>query len=273
MAEGSRRALILAAVCTSLAVAASSAALLWLHRRRLRRDLDDAEGEGVGEGGGFAAGSLPDTSVPEALHTMLHGPRLSRARAARALTEILSGEVQVLEEVLDEARGTHSEFGGGRRSDGHTLLTLALEDLAQGDADAEAFADFLLQCTNYDAEWDESDEWNQMALSAVKFLREREGAEARLVQAVQALAGGPLGAKASVLHRRMKGERVASPELGESSDTPGMLSMNTRAYCPVCLKMCQEMVRCPRCRNVGYCTTEHMAEDAGRHRAWCFSRG
>lgn len=249
-----------APIVTGVAIVVSSALLLTWWRRRARGEF---------------ASSLPDTSVPEALHTLLHGSRVWRARAARALTEILSGEVQVLEEILDEARGVHPEFGGGKRADGCTILGVALNDLAVVDADAEAFADLLLQCTCYDTEWDESDEWNQMTLEALKFLRDNERADRRLEVALKYQGGTRVGAKIVTLRNRLNGERVPMDD-GQTDDvpggTPGMLSMNTRVYCPVCLTMCPTMVRCPQCRNVGYCSEKHLSEDAPRHCSWCFAR-
>lgn len=191
------------------------------------------------------------------------------------MTEILNGEVQVLEEVLDEAREKHPEYGI-RREDGRTVLSMVIDGLAErgaaaNDAEAEAFVDLLLQCSFFDPEWDETDEWNEMALEAVAHLRDVEGAEERLARAEKLHAGGAVGSKVAVLRQRLRGDRVAkAAPAGESLATPGMLSMNTRVSCPVCMSMKEEPVRCPRCRNVGYCCIDHLRVDAKRHGAWCF---
>eukprot|EP00933_Yihiella_yeosuensis_P068390 TRINITY_DN7396_c1_g1_i1.p1 TRINITY_DN7396_c1_g1~~TRINITY_DN7396_c1_g1_i1.p1 ORF type:complete len:260 (+),score=58.31 TRINITY_DN7396_c1_g1_i1:103-882(+) len=235
---------------------ASAAFLLW---RRRRQDSN--------------ASSLPDTSVPEALHTLARGePRSLRAAAARAIAAIMNGEVQVLEEVLDEEEGKHPEFGG-RLPDGRGVLGVVLDDLASGggsECEQEAFADLLLQCTYFDSEWDETDEWNELALRAVSYLQKTLKAEAR-VAAAEKNCSGPAAIKASVLRRRLQGDRKTTIGASEDGDTPGMLSMNTRVTCPVCMTMKPDMLRCPRCRNVGYCCAEHMRQDAERHSCWCFA--
>lgn len=243
-------------IFTVVVITASVAVLSWLRRRNAAR----------------GAAELPDISVPEALHTLARGPRPRRALAARALTEILCGEVQVLEEVLDEAKGAHPEFGG-LRSDGRSILSVVLDDLLVKDSFSEAFVDLLLQCTAYDKEWDEADEWNQLVVSAASYLRDQEAAAVRLAKAEVLHRGGVVAAKAALLRKRLQGERTAAADLSEKLAAPGMLSMNTRAYCPVCLTMCPEMVRCPTCRNVGYCSHMHMQEDVRRHGAWCFPVG
>lgn len=258
---------------TAAAVAVASAWLLhWWHTRR--RSGENQE--------------VPDISIPEALHTLAHGPPESRVLASRALTGVLSGEAQVLEEVLDEASGQHPEFGG-KRADGRSILGVVLDDLnagvasgtRKGQIDAEFLIDFLLQCTDWDSEWDETDEWNSMVLRAVAMLRNDEGAEAHLAEAEAQLPNiqvdGPspcsaTAAKIAVLRRRLGGEREvqAADPREEPGVSPGMLSMNTRVQCSVCNVMRPDFVRCPRCRNVGYCTGEHLKEDALRHSAWCF---
>mmetsp|Transcript_63806 Transcript_63806/g.138741 ORF Transcript_63806/g.138741 Transcript_63806/m.138741 type:complete len:255 (-) Transcript_63806:166-930(-) len=240
-------------VCSLIALSGTMLAFYWQRKRR-----------------SFVRDELPDISIPEALYAMLHGPKEHRAQAARALSEVLSGEVQALEEVLDEAAGVHPQYGGGKRGDGHCLLSLALESLNQEDDIAEAMIDFLLQITAYDIEWDDQDEWNQTALraigvlwdlGAVKFL-ERGGGNAHIK------------GKTTILLRRLKGERLPTPEPREYDldEKPCMLSMNTRVYCPQCLTMQLDMVRCPQCKNVGYCCKEHMLEDRERHSFWCFPR-
>ncbi|CAE7707202.1 unnamed protein product, partial [Symbiodinium pilosum] len=128
--------------------------------------------------------SLPDISVPEALYALARAPcRTKRAACARALTSIVAGEVQVLEEILDESQGKHPEFGGVL-PDGRGVLSVVLEDLACHTVDdTEAFADLLLQCTDFDANWDDSDEWNTLTLQAVDYLRQDLKAEAFILVA------------------------------------------------------------------------------------------
>jgi len=258
----------LAVLSTAVAILVPAALLSLWRRKRARVAI--------------GVGATPDTSVPEALHTLARGPRGQRTLAARALAEIVSGEVQVLEEILDEARGAHPEFGGGRVNDGRTVLGVVLDDLAGADDCAEAAAELLLQMTHYDTEWDDTDEWNELAMAAVAYLRDEEAAEAKLTRALAEQGksadgvGTAVASKAAVLRRRLRGERnAAAPEDGADSfrapAAPGMLSMNTRAFCPVCLTRGPNMVRCPQCCNVGYCSTAHLREDAKRHRAWCYS--
>lgn len=236
---------------------------------------------------------LPDTSVPESLHCLAHGEHRQRVLSARAITAIMQGEAQVLEEFLDDAQRKNPEFGG-RRADGRSLIRVVLADLAAGPAsesldphgDTEALLDLLLQSTAYDPEWDDTDDWNETVLLAAGLLRD-EGAGAQLAAAearllasqAAALAQGAealqaqalaLAAKAAVLLRRLAGEKAAaSADLAESAETPGMLSVNTRVKCPVCLVMQEQMLRCTQCHNVGYCSAKHLLEDAPRHSAWC----
>jgi len=256
-------------ICT---LAVVTAATLFIYRRSRH-------------GSSVALPEVPDTSVPEALHTLGHGTRAKRALAARALVEILGGEVQVLEDVLDEAQGAHPDVGGGRGNDGRGVLGVVLDELAgldpqgpppQGETgqrggEGEALVDLLLQCTAYDSQWDESDEWNQLTLRAVSFLCEEERAEVRLSLARDRYRGSLVAQKAAVVQRRLAGERAAAAEVNSLSPAPGMLSMNTRFACPVCMRMRADLVRCPQCRSVGYCSEEHMRSDADRHRAWCFA--
>ncbi|CAE7401107.1 unnamed protein product [Symbiodinium natans] len=141
--------------------------------------------------------------------------------------------------------------------------------------DTEAFADLLLQCTAFDAEWDDTDEWNALTLQAVAYLRQDLKAEA-FVASAESNTFAAVRKKASVLRRRLGGERAAGPTAGSLEEEgicmPGVLSMNTRVQCPVCMVMQQELLRCPQCRNVGYCSMQHLQEDAPRHSVWCSSR-
>ncbi|CAJ1427659.1 unnamed protein product [Effrenium voratum] len=134
--------------------------------------------------------------------------------------------------------------------------------------ETEAFADLLLQCTAFDASWDETDEWNEFTLSAVHHLQELK-AEERISRA-EAGNSSSVRAKAATLRRRLAGERgCAAPKGPDPADVPMMLSMNTRVQCPVCMTMQPDLLRCPTCRNVGYCSAEHLQADAGRHKFWC----
>lgn len=243
--------------------------------------------------------------MPEALRCLSYGLRPEQqAEAARALVGILGGEAQVLEELLDEVANVHPDYGGGLRA-GCSLLGVGLRTLAKGvetkdtkDAEPsassslcrdcrpsaaveEAWADLLLACTGFDPEWDETDDWNEQTIRAVNYLRNEEKAESFLTAARSRLARETessssyvaLVAKVDVLQRRLGGERTApAPEDADepARHTPGMLSMNTRVCCAVCMSQNEKMVRCTRCRNVAYCCFEHLSADAKRHIIWCF---
>lgn len=249
------------AVCTALVGLATAVAVYAWWKRRQAATSSETK-----------VCSAPDISVPEALHTLVHGPRDRAALAARALTDILCGEVQVLEEVLDEAKGKHLEYGR-RRSDGRSIFAVALHALLQEDELAEAFIDFLLQCTYFDKEWDETDEWNELALETVAYLRDTEAADAKLEEVLTVQQDGLVRVKSIALRKRLAGERLDAPPLSEDIVGPGMLSMNTRVCCPVCLTMAPEMVRCQHCNNVSYFTQAHLEEDAARHGFWCDFQG
>ena len=113
--------------------------------------------------------SVPQCSVPEILHALAHGDSTVRALAGRALRSIIFGEVDVLEDLLDDVAGKHADDFGKRRTDGRTLLDIAVEDASNGDADAISL---LLAVTELDEAWDVAeDEWNllvQRARSEVK---------------------------------------------------------------------------------------------------------
>ncbi|CAJ1427657.1 unnamed protein product [Effrenium voratum] len=159
---------------------------------------------------------------------------------------------------------------GGLLPDGRGVLAVVLDDFAADTEpnETEAFADLLLQCTAFDASWDETDEWNEFTLSAVHHLQELK-AEERISRA-EAGNSSSVRAKAATLRRRLAGERgCAAPKGPDPADVPMMLSMNTRVQCPVCMTMQPDLLRCPTCRNVGYCSAEHLQADAGRHKFWC----
>lgn len=255
-------------------VAGTAAFLLWQRKRKTKTktktEVTEEDDEIIDE----PTSSLPDISVPEALLALALGePKSKRAQAARALTAILDGEFQVLEEVLDEAAGAHPEYGrSGRSADGRGVLGVVLDDLiGPSEQDSEAFADFLLQCTSYDPQWQADDEWNEFTQRAVRFLADKENAGLRLTAAqCQATRGGRLAVKLQALQQRIAGERLPSPEHADSGEVPGMLSMNTRVQCASCMQMRPDLLRCTRCRNVAYCSAQHMRDDVARHSEWCF---
>ena len=99
--------------------------------------------------------NVPQCSVPEILHALAHGDKTVRALAGRALRSIIFGEVDVLEDLLDDVAGKHSDDFGQRRTDGRTLLDIAVEDASNGDADALSL---LLAVTELDDAWDVAEE-------------------------------------------------------------------------------------------------------------------
>ena len=222
-----------------------------------------------------AGSSLPQVSIPEALHALAHGSALKRVLASRAVCSIIFGEVTVLEEVLDDAAGTHSEYGA-RRSDGRSLLDVAVADAASGDVDALTF---LLAITETDPSWDDEDEWNATARRAAAAL----AASPRAAPVLDALAaaGGPTGAAAEVLVARLAGD-PASPatetpdgfRAGDGGLAPEPLPFNTRVHCAVCSQPAhtadgKQTLECATCRNVTYCCPDHRDLDRKRHGFWC----
>ena len=219
-----------------------------------------------------ATGGVPGVSIPEALHALAHAPPLKRALAARAVCGIVFGEVTVLEEVLDDAAGTHSEYGA-RRDDGRTLLDIALGDAGGGGADALTF---LLAITERDDAWGDDDEWNAAAIKAAAVVGAAPGADVAL--AALAAAGGPAAEGAAALRARINGDAAPTPDtLRDSADAaaaPEPLPFNTRVHCAVCAQPAhtadgKQTHECRLCRNVTYCTAAHRDEDAVRHAFWC----
>jgi hypothetical protein len=221
---------------------------------------------------------IPQCSVPEILHALAHGDETVRALAGRALRSVMFGEVDVLEDLLDDVAGKHAQDFGRRRADGRTLLDIAVGDAAAGDADALSL---LLAVTELDDNWDvEEDEWNVLviraraAVGAVKTqARTRDrmlGSQAR--KGVDAAPG--LARAAACLARRLEDPTLklaTPPGFRQEDDTlvPEPLSFNTRARCAVCGKGVGAEFRCGRCRNVTYCCAAHRALDATRHGYWC----
>ncbi|CAH0366567.1 unnamed protein product [Pelagomonas calceolata] len=108
--------------------------------------------------------NVPQCSVPEILHALAHGDSTVRALAGRALRSIIFGEVDVLEDLLDDVAGKHADDFGKKREDGRTLLDIAVEDASNGDADAISL---LLAVTELDDAWDVAeDEWNLLVQRA-----------------------------------------------------------------------------------------------------------
>ncbi|KAJ8600427.1 hypothetical protein CTAYLR_001481 [Chrysophaeum taylorii] len=201
-------------------------------------------------------------SVPEALHVLTHSASAElRGLAARALCAILFGEVAVLEELLDEVRRTHPEFGAPR-SDGRHLLDVAIDDMANGSQDA---AMLLLAATETDPEWDDRDEWNKLTAEA-----------AALVDADRLPITGGLAQAAAVLVARKRNARAPTPRGLSLHDAcapriariPDVLPFNTRVACAECGASLLA-TRCPACNNVGYCCESHATKDAARHALWC----
>ena len=207
---------------------------------------------------------VPQCSVPEILHALAHGDKTVRALAGRALRSIIFGEVDVLEDLLDDVAGKHADDFGRRRTDGRTLLDIAVEDASNGDADAVSL---LLAITELDDAWDVAeDEWNllvQRARSEVK-----RAARGRL-QARPSEGSPGLACLAARLDA--PAAKIATPAGFRAEDdtlVPEPLSFNTRARCAVCGVGCSER-RCARCRNVTYCCDAHRDADAARHGYWC----
>ena len=219
-----------------------------------------------------AVQSLPQVSIPEALHALAHGSPLKRVLAARAVCSIMFGEVTVLEEVLDDAAGTHSEYGK-KRSDGATLLDVAVGDASAGAPDALMF---LLGITERDPEWDDEDEWNATSKRAAAALEAARRARPGL-EALSRGAPGPAKDAADVLLARLRGDRAETPDGFKAGDTglaPEPLPFNTRVHCPVCTQPAhtadgKQTFECVTCRNVTYCCQAHRDQDAKRHAFWC----
>ena len=208
--------------------------------------------------------SVPQCSVPEILHALAHGDKTVRALAGRALRSIIFGEVDVLEDLLDDVAGKHADDFGRKRTDGRTLLDIAVEDASNGDADAISL---LLAITELDDAWDvDEDEWNllvQRARGEVK-----RAARGRLREPSE---GASLGLACLAVRLDAPAAKIATPNGFRAEDdtlVPEPLSFNTRARCAVCGVGCSER-RCARCRNVTYCCDAHRDADAARHGYWC----
>ena len=93
--------------------------------------------------------SVPQCSVLEILHALAHGDKTVRALAGRALRSIIFGEVDVLEDLLDDVMQALRPLRK-KREDGRTLLDIAVEDASNGDADAVSL---LLAITELDERW------------------------------------------------------------------------------------------------------------------------
>ena len=211
--------------------------------------------------------SVPQCSVPEILHALAHGDKTVRALAGRALRSIIFGEVDVLEDLLDDVAGKHADDFGKKREDGRTLLDIAVEDAANGDADAISL---LLAVTELDDAWDVAeDEWNllvQRARGEVK-----RAAHGKLRPSQGGFGREALGLACLLQRLDAPAAKIATPNGFRAEDdtlVPEPLSFNTRARCAVCGVGCSER-RCARCRNVTYCCDAHRDADAARHGYWC----
>jgi len=247
-----------------------------------------------------ANAAYPDISIPEGLHTLAHGPRKLKVAAAGALCEIVNGEVQVLEEILDEAKCVHVPVP----ADGRNIFTVLIDELSLGAfAGAEVLATFIERCTAYDTAWDDEDEWNQQVLQVHEFLKECPGAVSGLARAKAKQYGAAASLLGTVL-LRLQGDRKAVAEavaeavavplwrrlfslllwllqrlgLGRSPShiettlpaPPEVMSVNTRVQCAVSGKYTTKPVVCPKCKDANYCSEEHLKSDAVRHGTWCF---
>lgn len=226
-----------------------------------------------------------DLSIPEALNTLVFGPRDAKALAARALADLVYGEVQVLEEVLDEAQGVHVALPSDGR---HIFMVLADALSAERFEDAEAIALFLERCTAYDCEFNDEDEWNQQVLKLHALLKESPGFVASLARAKLKQVGACSIFLEKVLDRLASdktAQMVIVDDLSRSRGfgcacrrprsacAPKLIFVNTRVQCAVCKEPLHELdtpVRCPGCRCTSYCSKEHLDEDVIRHAAWCF---
>lgn len=244
--------------------------------------------------GRLQAVGYPDISIPEGLHTLAHGSRKFKVLAAGSLSEIVNGEVQILEEILDEAKGVHVPIP----PDGRNLFTVLIDELSLGSFEgAEALATFIERCTAYDTEWDDEDEWNQQILEVQEFLKESPGVVAGLARA-KAKQSGTTASLLGVVLQRLKGEKKAVVDAVEAvvvpawwhrlvapllwlrqrcglhrpdSDTPpDVMSVNTRVQCAVCSEYTKAPVVCLQCKDATYCCEEHLKSDVGRHGTWCF---
>jgi len=234
-----------------------SLVVLWSLLGRKRQRLAGSSGSST---------SYQDISVPEALYTLLMALHLKVA-AAGALGDLVYGEVQVLEEILDQAQGTHVPIP----SDGRNLFTVLTEELSSGPFDGdEAIAMLFERCTAYDLEWDDEDEWNEQVMKVQDFLKKSSGSIAGLSEA-KTKHSGNTAALLGVVLQRLAGDKKAQAKTVYSPPTvPEVLSMNTRMFCAVCNKPLPNPVVCPKCKNTCYFSEEHLQEDAARHSMWCF---
>ncbi|KAJ1457097.1 hypothetical protein M885DRAFT_615709 [Pelagophyceae sp. CCMP2097] len=211
----------------------------------------------------FRPGAVLAASVPE----------IKRQLAAQALYSMISGEAQVLEELLDEDAAKHSLDYGAARPDGRSVLAVVLGDAASGSSPALAL---LLAVTDWDEAWDDTDEWNTYVSQATAALVAAGGLA--IVRSPAPGAGAVFEEGMSVLRRRLgkNGEvqgtdEMPSPEAflaeAEKGGAPDVLSFNTRVHCAHCGKPTAEH-RCARCRNVAYCSADHAKIDAARHAFW-----
>merc|ERR1712039_369470 len=76
--------------------------------------------------------------------------------------------------------------------------------------------DLLLQCTAFDSEWADDDEWNELTQQVVAFLRDEERADSRLADAERKCANvAAVAGKIAVLRQRLRGDKsaVSPPQL------------------------------------------------------------
>jgi len=247
-----------------------------------------------------ANAGYPDISIPEGLHTLARGPRELKIAAAGALCELVNGEVQVLEEILDEAKFVHVPAP----ADGRNIFAVVTDEFLQGPFDgAEVLATFIERCTAYDTEWDDEDEWNAQVLQVHEFLKDSPGAVSGLARAKAKQSGAAASLLGTVLLRLQGDKKAVAEAVAEAVAVPlsgrlfspllwllqrlglrrsqshiettlpappEVMSVNTRVQCAVCQEYTKTPVVCIKCKDANYCSEEHLKSDAKRHGTWCF---
>lgn len=231
-----------------------------------------------------------DITVPECANTFAHGSPGKKVIAAKVLLPYVQGEVQMLEELLHQAQGKN----GKAPVSGRDLFSELLHTLVEHRDLPEAYylAEFLLSCTQYDAQWGDDDEWNSLVLEVISFLCEKRAPQA--IEKACAMQGpGRTTDALLVLRRRLEGEKTApSPDelagalqagkewityfldmIGVSQSSPTLLAVNNRCFCVGCegKPPLATPVLCTHCRDIGYCSQAHLAADSSRHAIWCYS--
>eukprot|EP00397_Hematodinium_sp_SG-2012_P040371 GEMP01044218.1.p1 GENE.GEMP01044218.1~~GEMP01044218.1.p1 ORF type:complete len:233 (+),score=40.57 GEMP01044218.1:828-1526(+) len=207
-------------------------------------------------------------SVPEILGVLGRGPLALKAVALRPLLPILEGEVDMLQEIIDEAHGVHNKIA----PEGN-LFDVLLRDLAESELHifSQEIVVFFLICTRYDSSWDESDQWNALVLEIIALLRSKHSE-----QVERCIARGiplePVRERIQTQSQKDVTQREMPPvEFGDQQ--VDLLSFNTRVECADCGKLLSSLVctavACS-CGNALYCGAEHKRKDKARHQRWCY---